>query len=199
MKSIFCLSACCLTLTAGVNAAGYVTDFDDFTGNGDDVAGQDGFAISDTTDQFSATTSLGILSGGTTTTSPAILLGDASVVDLLPTGPEVELFNNSTTGNFVNTTTVGTSVMFDFVLIDSFTDPDFGGRDTFGVSLSNGTNNVLSVIFEPAVASPVDPDSEEAFWNVSYTAGLGPTVPLDLAVVEGALFSLSIDLTQNAD
>ena len=193
MKSIHFSVFSCLALAFNASGAIYTTDFNSYANLGADVVGQDDWEINDTTDQFSA---IDEWDPGNAPPSNAIFFGDASVVDNTPTVSKVVLSHDIAAANS------STTVSFDFALIDSFTGA-FSNRDSFGMSLSSGGANVLSIAFVPEFPTPANPDNNSensnlgAKWTVFYTAGLGSAVQMGLSVFEGATYDFFLSISEN--
>ncbi len=73
-----------------------------------------------------------------------------------------------------------------------------GGRNSFHIGFYDGTAEVFALVFDPNVDED-EPDSEinpNDSWNVSASSG-GIKSTASMAVVEAALYSLTISLTPN--
>jgi hypothetical protein len=165
-----------LGVAANLNAASYSTNFNSYSGP--EIAGTDGWGIND------ATVGLSFLVNWNG--SKAAALG--GLVDS-PSASTVGL-NHAYTDTFGNT-----SVAFNFTIVDSSdTYPD---RDTFAVSLYNGSGNLFKILFTPNSQTGTPDSDPNAQWNLSYVAGAGPTVSLTQGVLEGGTYSLSLLLSPN--
>ncbi len=164
----------------------YITNFNSYTAPGSDIHLQDGWTINDTTDQYSFVAPWN--------SSRSLGLGDVSAVEFDPTVASVAL-----THEYI-TDVRRLSVDFNFAIFDSISDfdPDFMNRDTFGFSFAASTGSLFALYFVPVDATPADPSSElDAMWSISYSINGGATVPLPLAVLEGASYQLSLDFKRN--
>lgn len=169
----------------------YDSNFSSLGAVGSDVNGQDGWGINDTTDQFSFVANWN--------SSKAIGLGDVTAVDDPPSGDVVRLFRS------IASPLGQTSVKFDFALIDSFTDSGALNRDLFGISLATGLSENFRIILSPNDPSPTDPDDNSenlgngGQWNLDYQVNGGATMPLNMAVFEGATYEFVLSFAPNAN
>jgi hypothetical protein len=155
-------------ITMGLVAASaassvYIQNFNGYsTSPSDDVNGQDGWTINNTADQYSFVYPTLANQGN------GINLGDASVVDVLPPVSPVTL-SHAYTGQMG-----GLTLAFDFAIIDSYA-AGFYHRDNFGISLTNGSTNLLSIIFTPQIPTPSDPTVSDTngAWDVDYSSAYG--------------------------
>ena len=192
MKLSLFRSFVALALITGAHGAGYTTNFN-FASAGADIHNKDGWTISDTTDQYSQIAVANVNPTAPTSFSNVLNLGDASAVTTPPPGSSVTLTHD------YEGTVGATNITFDFVMFDSFTGP-FASRDQFGFSISDGGSNLFSVSFvpDPDVAS-LDPSTDEARWELYYRIGAGPSVALNIAVLELAQYRLNLDFTPNVN
>ena len=172
---VICISA--LVFFANVQGATYVTDFNSFDDQLD-VAGQDGWAINDPTVGLSF-----IAVAGTKAAALGGYYGDS------PLAATVALTH--TYGYSLGTTLMS----FNFVLVDS--NNIFTARDTFGVTLRNGTSNLFTVYFSPFNQSGTPGADSNGQWNLSYNTGSDPTVSLTQGVLEGGYYSFYLQFTPN--
>jgi len=184
-------------LTSCLYGATYSNDFDSIP-RWTDMATQTGWSVNDPTDQYSTVDTLNVNPYQPSLSSHVMILGDASLVTYQPVGNSVILSQD-----YVGTVgaAAGNHISFDFLLTDSSTaNGAFGQRDIFGVSISNGLNNVFSVAFTPDAQS-LTPDAEGDIgkWNLSYKVGAGPTVELNMAVFDSAQYHFNLSFTPNAD
>lgn len=186
-----CVPYCAaIALASSLHGANYSTDFENppFPDPPGNVAGSDGWTINDINDASSPLAFILDWNNGVTPQSHAAGLGG---------------FYNSPSEDTVLLTHAsglnigGTAVSFLFSIIDSTN--DFADRDTFGLSLTNGSDNLFSLFFTPATQT-ANPDGDtDAQWDLSYSTGLsGPIafVPGE-GVVESGTYSLSLTFTPN--
>jgi len=191
MKPFLSVWLATIGLATSLYGAAYTTNFNSYALYSD-PAGQDGWTINDSTDQYAAINRANADPLNPGITSRALQLGDASLVTYQPVGPSVVL-SHAYTG------TVGaTNLTFDFIINDSATG-SFQNRDIFGTSISNGSGgNLLSISFVP-VSQSTDPDNDPyARWNLYYTLGTGATVPLNLSVYKNTQYYFNLGFNPNA-
>lgn len=171
---VICISA--IVFVANAQGATYVTNFNSFDDQLD-VAGQDGWIADDPTWGNSF-----IVIAGTKAAALGGYYGDpvTATVGLTHSYGEDLRF---------------TSMSFNFVIVDSTNDDSV--RDTFGVTLRDGPNNLFTVFFSPQVQSLTPDLGPDARWNLSYKAGSGATVSAPEYVLEGGYYSLDLQFTPN--
>lgn len=183
-----------------------IMDFESYGAAGSNVVGQGGtppnvWSINDATDQYSQIANSNANPTDPFTVSKALNLGDASAVTTAPTGPNVTM-------SYPSGGTVGaTSLMFDFVIVDSLTG-SFPNRDRFSISFSNGLTNVFAVYFVPRDTDLVTPGYQNsatpgsgtpAQWDLHYQIGNSATVPLNLGVLELSQYRFDLQFQPNAN
>jgi len=173
------------------HAASYVTDFESFLPPGSDIAGQDGWTISNGTDQYSQVSFSNANPANPFFDSQALNLGDAEAVVTPPITSFVSLTNSY--AGAIGTT----SLYFDFIIFDS-TDGNFTSRDTFGVSFSSGISNVFAISFVPTAQSATPSSGPVAQWNAIYQIGSQPLVALNLGILEDSQYNFNLAFNANA-
>lgn len=174
MKHSFLTSIVSASLIACSSAAMYSTDFESFAGP--EIAGTDGWTISDSTFELSFNADVAGSNGlglGGFKSSPA---------------------NDSVSLSHSYVESVGRiTATFNFGIVDS-TDL-FPDRDSFGFSLNDGSGSLFKVFFKPDAQVP-DPESvTDASWTAFYSVnGIGEN-PLALQIFEDGAYSLSIELS----
>jgi hypothetical protein len=171
-----------LAIVAGADATTYSQNFNGYDID-EDVAGQDGWSINNTDDQYSVVGNTFVAQGR------GIFLGDASMVDTPPTAPTTVTLSHQYSG------TMGTlTATFDFAINDSYA-TGFYNRDSFGVSFTVGTANLLTIAFSPQVPVPTgDPNLDAAWWNVDYTSdyATGGGGQLNMAFEEAGMYQFDL-------
>jgi hypothetical protein len=187
---------------SGSLQAAFITDFETYGPAGSDVVGQGGispnvWSINNAIDQYSQIANANVNPTDIFNTSKVLNLGDASAVTTAPTSSNVTL-------SYPVTGTVGaTSLIFDFVIVDSLNTIGFTNRDRFSVSLGN----IFSVYFVPKDAdldtpgyqNPTSPGSTTGQWNLFYQVAAGPTVALNLGVLELSQYRFDLQFAENAN
>lgn len=190
MKSSLFSGLAASFMVCGAYGAAYSTNFNSLLFEGD-VDGQDGWTVSDTTDQYSQVAEANVNRLLPLDASLVLQLGDAKAVTTPPPGPSVALAHayEGTVGQ--------TNVAFDFVLLDSRTTAaNFRYRDTFGISISNAGSNIFSIGFVPDAQSET-PSTDLAQWNLVYQLGNATTVDLNMAVFEGSQYNFNLAFNPN--
>jgi hypothetical protein len=192
MKLSLLCSFSVLALAANVHAAAFTTNFNSFNSRSS-PAGQGGWTINDPDPDMALWTTMDVL-------SPA--LGGASDV-FVPSVSTVGL-THAYGDPFVNAGNMGTSINFDFMIMDSV--DLFPKRDIFGIALTNAGGNLFTLVFTPWSSANPDgqsptPESDVVQWNLSYSEdpayipGVSTTVSLTEGVTEESQFSVDLRFT----